>query len=163
MMTDLVQRVLADPDNELAAIMRAFKASEDACWHIDRHVIGVSESQRPGSDLVSTACVAALALARQWLRQRGPLQESGVAISTPFVVIDDEWLAGAPAAPPPHVYVCLTKNKDSLAPLRHDEAIPRASSGNAIIDSLLTGQERLSRLDGTFEGEPGGWIVTLPE
>jgi hypothetical protein len=162
-MTDLVQSVLADRDNDLAEIVRVFKAAGERCWHIDRHVIGATEAQQPGPDLVPAACAAAIALARHWFQARILLQGSGVIMSAPTVVIDDQWLAGAPMAPPPHVYICLATDRMFLATVRHGEALPRTSSGITLVDTLLTAQEMLSRLEGEPEGDGGAWFIDLLE
>jgi hypothetical protein len=159
-MTELVAQVLADPDNDLEAIARAFRASGQACWHIDRHVIaGAPDARPPDVELRGAACKAALALAGKWLAQRRAQHGAGLLISEPYAIIDDEWLSGEIDAPPPHVYLCLARDPLSLHPVRHELLGLTEASGNRIIDSLLTGRERLFRIEGAFDGEPGAWIL----
>lgn len=154
-------RILDDPENDLADIARAFSVSGETCWHVDRHVLGVSDALLAGAESPVSACMVAVALARRWLEAASALRDSGLLVSRPFVVIDDEWIASFPGATPPHVYVCIARDEASFRPVHHDETTPRASSGCAILDSQLTERERLSRLCGGIEGEPGAWIVEV--
>jgi hypothetical protein len=161
MTTEPAGRVLEDPKNDLAEIVRAFKASGEACWHVDRHVFEASEAQQAQADFLIGACMVAVALARKWLEEASALRGAWLLISRPFAIIDDEWIAGVPGAAPPHAYVCLARDESAFEPVHHDEATPHASSGNPVLDSQLTARERLLRLEGALEGEPGAWIVEL--
>jgi hypothetical protein len=154
-------RGLDDPENDLVGIARAFSASGEACWHVDRHVLGVSDALLAGADSPIAACIVAVALARRWLEAASAIRDSGVLVSRPFVVIDDGWIASSLGATPPHVYICIAREETSFGPVNHDEAMPRASSGCAILDSQLTERESLSRIEGATEGEPGAWIVEI--
>jgi hypothetical protein len=104
----LAARVLAE--NDFAETADAFVASGAPCWTIDRHVVdpGIDPIDEP---FVAATCHAARALAREWDRRRAPYLERGLLVSRPSVIIDDEWLAGARNAPPPHVLVTFARDK----------------------------------------------------
>lgn len=163
MSTSIVEQVLADPDNNLEEMVRAFAASGEPCWHIDRHVFGVLDARPVSTDRRRTACAVALALTRKWIEQWNTLASSGLLLSRPVVIVDDDWIAGVPRASPPHVYFCISRNEMSFEPVQRGVTTERASSGNSILDSLLSGHVRLLRLEGAFEGEPGAWILELLE
>ena len=95
--------------NALADTVDAFVASGDPCWFVDRHVLGPS-IEKPGAELVSATCAAAVELARRWLKEVQAFRSAGLFISQPFVTIDDEWLDRVANSPPPHVYVVLARN-----------------------------------------------------
>jgi len=160
MATDLIEQVLEDPDNDLGAIADEFRASGESCWHIDRHVITeISEGAQPDAHLLLTACRAALALARKWLEQSSAVRDPGLFVSEIIVILDDAWVTGVIEAPPPHVYICLARDQASFKPVQRRQILQCKSSGNRIVDSLLTGHERIFRSEGAFEGEPGAWIL----
>jgi hypothetical protein len=154
----LVSAVLDDPDNDLEQIARAFVASSDPCWHIDRHVVGVVDvdAKRPA---IAEACEAAIALAIKWAAQNVSSNWSGCLVSAPFVFLDDEWLEGVANATPPHVYICLARDEHSFEPVWSGPDVDVEASGNAIVDSLPRGKVRLSRVEGAFEDVPGGWAL----
>lgn len=159
MVDELVERVLSDPDNDLAEIVRSFQQCDESYQSLDRHVLGVSDGSPVPPELVEAACAAALALARHWTRQSSALAEPGIWISKPFVLIDDPWLAGERNAPPPHVYLWLALDEKSPEPYR-PEGAPRSSSGIPAVDALLGGGERLQRIEGEPEG-PGAWVIEI--
>ena len=113
--TNIVER------NDLRRIVNDFAVSPELCWHIDRHVMEVTERVPDLSDASYTVagCSAGVALLREWTQQVRTLQGEGTALSSPFLVIDDDWISGRDNAPPPHVYVCMAKNVAHLSPVEH--------------------------------------------
>ena len=156
----LAAAVFADPANDLVAMARHFLDSDDRCWHIDRHVADVDQAWNPSPELVRAACAVALMLSRRWAADREGLGSSGLLISRPYVIIDDAWLDGETASPPPHVYVCLARDDASFKPVTHDMATPVRVTGNATVDALVGPDTSISRLAGAFDDEPGrAWMI----
>jgi hypothetical protein len=109
-LNSLSTAVFADPDNDLANMVRAFLDSGDPYWHIDRHVTDDEEARRPSPELVQAGCAVALLLGKAWAKDREAVRSPDVLISQPVVIIDDECLQGTENSPPPHVYICLARD-----------------------------------------------------
>lgn len=62
---ELVSRFGSDDDYSLLSIARVVKETSGDSWHIDRHVLEVDE-EAPVAD----AILAAVALARAWMKER---------------------------------------------------------------------------------------------
>jgi hypothetical protein len=157
----LSARVFRDPENDLVAIVRAFQESDQQVWHIDRHVLDVTEDV--GTDVGSrvSACAAGLTLLRKWSSQRLLASRAGSVLSEPYLLVDDGWLEGAPAVAPPHVYICIAADEEAFSPVQHEDSSKLAPQAPPALASLLTGKETVRRLSGAFEDEPGAWQVTL--
>ena len=155
----IVDRVLLDPENDLGALVRAFRRSGEPVWHLDRHVLEVEHEAGPEVRLA--ACSAGVELFRMWVRQRTPELGSDVLISDPYLVVDDGWIGERPGVAPPHVYVCLYKAGARDGPVSHPGAKEFPRGAVPELGSLLGVGERLSRLEGVFEDEHGAWIVSM--
>ncbi len=157
MISPLTAKVLADPDNDLAANVADFDASGDLVWHIDRHVIKVDKTAP-----IVDACVAAIALGRHWFTQAASLPSGTRWISKPHVIIDVSWLEGDGSyrSPPPHVYVCLARDEIAFDPVLHTGLVERSSIGIPEIDAYLVDEGQLFWLAGEDESL-GCWFVEL--
>ena len=60
--------------------------------------------------------LAAFALAKRWLEQSKALAVQGTLLSSPRIIVDDDWTSGAHGAQPPHVYICLADSVESFVP-----------------------------------------------
>ncbi|PVE23637.1 hypothetical protein DC522_14385 [Microvirga sp. KLBC 81] len=156
----LVDRVLQDPDNDLIQMVCAFQETPDAVWHIDRHVLDPTEPVIVDPAFLLSACAAGLSLLRKWSSQRAVLADQGIVISEPYLIIDDEWLAAEPKAPPPHVYICITAGEEELS-VGHEPDHRNKLVFPAPVAELLTENETFYRISGVFEDEPGAWLIKI--
>jgi hypothetical protein len=160
----LVRKVVNDTDNNLAEIVRDFQSSNERVWYIDRHVLDVAEAEQLHSEVLIAACEAAVALARSWFATRRNLAQCGVLISKPYVIIDDEWLRGERHTAPPHVLICLARDRASFAPVDYRGATTVAAPNDAI-GGLIAGRERILRRvsQSRILEEAGEWIIDLDD
>lgn len=157
----LAERVLQDPENDLADILRAFRSSGDRVWHIDRHVLDVNEAMAPDPDTRVGACAAGLGLLRKWYGEIPAEGSSDLFVSKPYLIIDDEWLeGGSPHAPPPHVYICLSRDGGAMA-VEHEQDRVRSIELSGSVTELLAEGETFYRISGAFEDEPGAWVIKI--
>lgn len=155
----LSERVLQDLDNDLAEIVNSFRESSEPVWHIDRHVLDVTDSVIADQAFLIAACAAGLSLLHKWSSQRSAVTVDGVVISEPYLMIDDEWLEAVPNAPPPHVYVCISDDGHESVehePARDQYPLP------VPLAQLLTSSETYYRVCGAFDDMPGGaWLIRV--
>jgi hypothetical protein len=111
-MNTYIQRVLES--NSLHNEVEMLRNSGESCVHIDRHV----ELPKPheSRDVAQITCLAGIRLLMQWRTEREELLSSGVQISAPVLVLDDEWMNQLTDAPPPHVCITIAKEAKSFAP-----------------------------------------------
>jgi hypothetical protein len=123
-----IEGVIAD--NDLADHVRAFRISGDSVWYIDRHVLGPDDGVA-APEVRAAACAAAVALAARWITARNGLVGADLLITKPYVIVDDPWLLGKSNAPPPHVIVCIARDRQSLEPADHNTAaVSQRTSGH---------------------------------
>jgi hypothetical protein len=156
----LVARVLQDPENDLADILRAFQDSDDSVWHIDRHVLNVDEGFAAEFEARLGACAAGLGLMRRWGWVVSAKSASDLIVSTPYLVIDDEWLEGRRHAPSPHVYICLSKGEEGLAVEHEADHGTSMTLPSPVADLLMEG-EAFYRISGPFDDQPGAWLIRI--
>lgn len=148
---ELVSRFGSDDDYSLLSIARVVKETAGDSWHIDRHVLEVDEEAR-----VVDAILAAVALARAWMKEREGIGD--LVVSVPYVIVDSEWVHRREPRTPPHVYVSMARSKDSFEPVVHSDLVP-ASFGLADVDAALHGVGTVWRTP-LYDGEHA-WIITL--
>jgi hypothetical protein len=158
---EIIERVLAE--NLLEDTVEHFLSTDDEWTYCDRHVLDPVGLSAPDEQLVGAACEAALALGRAWNRDRARYASRDVRISRPYVIVDDDWLGRMENAPPPHVYIWLAREHAPMEQREGEPSTRRDRSGHPAIDALLTSDERLHRIEGPEEGEPGCWIIHLPD
>jgi hypothetical protein len=163
-MTDhnaLTDKALQVPENDLVAVLHAFRESGQLVWHIDRHVLDPDEATNTDIEFRALACATGFTLLRRWSSRRLSELKSGILLSKPYLLIDDGWLEGDPKAAPPHVYICLAINRDAFSPVEHEISSERALEPSPLLTSLLTSNETIRRASGAFEDEPGAWLIEL--
>ncbi|SCZ11651.1 hypothetical protein [Microvirga guangxiensis] len=149
--------VLDKPESDLAQIVDSFREAGDSVWHIDRHVLEVTEPATYDPEAIVAACAAGLSLLRQWSSHRVALTEGETKVSEPYLIIDDEWLDAAPGAPPPHVYICLSSGQQES--IKHEPHVDMQPLPNTLAH-LLKANETIVRIGGAFEGEPStAWLI----
>jgi hypothetical protein len=146
-----------DDEFDLDAVVARFVASGARVWHVDRHVVEV-DADVPVAERES-ACGAAIELATRWMRARRALRND-ILVSVPYAIVDDEWILRAPAATPPHVYVCIARDAEAFAPVEHVGRTDRYS-GIAALDRWLVEGTHVVRVEGAYTGEPGAWVVCV--
>ena len=101
--------------NNLVEIGEYLGNSQDVDYHLDRHVLDATEVEK--TDTIS-ACIAGFWLLEQWESEGAKILDMGLYVSEPVLIIDGTWLAGLSEAPPPHVYVKLSKEAGPIDPSR---------------------------------------------
>jgi hypothetical protein len=160
---DWIKAVLSD--NQLAQVAEDFKVTGEPCWHLDRHVIDTFLRLPVLSDasIAVAGCLAGIALLRAWEEERKRVLSTRVLISSPVLIIDDEWIKQESNAPPPHVYVCLAMMEKNLEPVDH----PRCAWNE--IEKFPIGEVRRHsaflhgcRVEGSADsGRLGAWFIRL--
>jgi hypothetical protein len=128
--------------------------------YIDRHVVGYDLAPRAQGMSDPTfrqeAITAAVCLARCWHAEA--LHFGSTPISSPFVIVDDEWVTGELDDPPPHVLICVGQasfDYDFGRPLTDDEFI---RSPLSFLDRLGLGIGTVSRTEaGDIAGNESGY------
>jgi hypothetical protein len=128
--------------------------------YIDRHVVGYDLAPRAQgmSDPMFRleAITAAIRLARCWHAEARHF--GSPPISSPFVIVDDEWVTGELDDPPPHVLICVGQasfDYDFGRPLTDDEFI---RSPLSFLDRLGLGIGTVSRTEaGDIAGNESGY------
>jgi hypothetical protein len=156
----LTDRVLQNPENDLADTLRAFRESSDSVWHIDRHVLDVDEASVASSEERISACIAGFGLLRKWHEDVSAEGPPDLIVSKPYLIIDDEWLEGEPHASSLHVYICLSKGEEGLA-VEHEADHVKGMVLPSLVAEMLDEGEAFYRIRGAFEDEPGAWLIRV--
>lgn len=144
--------------NALSEIACYLLQTDEPAYYADRHV-----SIPPRGLELNAACLAGLALLREWTREVSSLISIGLVASKPTLVVDQEWLDALPGAPLPHVLVTLAKDSSYL-PLDQLNALP-SSKIDFPCKELLSGMYDtvdIFKMEASPERESlGGWIFRL--
>lgn len=152
--------------NRLADIVDIYRTSSigQGGARTDINSIGTSwaTTSRRGHKGCPTPCSAwrrsrpAIRLARCWHAEA--LHFGSTPISSPFVIVDDEWVTGGLHDPPPHVLICVGQasfDYDFGRPLTDDEFI---RSPLSFLDRLGLGIGTVSRTEaGDMAGNESGY------
>lgn len=129
------------------------------CRHVDRHVLGVIEAvMNLGSVRVRRDAVrAAIELACRWRDERLAI---AATVSSPVVMVEDEWIRGELDAPPPHVYICVAARPEDCAPASYGLGATAALSA---IPEMIRADRRVRRkqvrVRRCAEGDRGVWYI----
>ncbi len=152
-LSEYIQRECAA--NSLQGIVRYLLEASDPTYYADRHI-----AEPPQGWGLEAACSAGLALLREWTKDAASLGPTGLVASKPILIIDQEWLADHPDAPPPHVLVTLAKDDRDL-PTDQLNATP-SSKADCPCGKLLIGDfENITvlKIEPSTERESlGGWL-----
>ncbi|MBA3406143.1 MAG: hypothetical protein H0U13_15910 [Gemmatimonadaceae bacterium] len=152
--------VLNDPDNDLNLMVRRFLETGERIWYIDRHMCDPGAPELEGTSGWLAACMVALKLLRNWSIVSARVEGTGVLVSRPFLVINDEWLRQDENSPPPHIYVCLAKEEADFKPVQYEDVTRSEKTGDAEIDALFIEGDLLGRVSAVGDDGPVGlWIV----
>lgn len=148
-------------ENQLAQVVADVLGSlaGQPCGHVDRHVLGVVDAvMNLGSVRVRRdAVLAAIDLACRWRDERLKI---AATVSTPVVIVEDEWIRGERGARPPHVYVCVAVRPEDCAPAAYGLG---AMSALSAIPEMIRAERRVRRMQLRVrrwaEDGRGAWYV----
>ena len=111
---DWVGRILEE--NALEDILDWFGSSEESWAYVDRHVVHCADEIPPFEGLAApeAGCLCAIRLFGAWQKAAKNIEPGGIAVSSPILFIESEWLKGEDRSPPPHVYVTIARDAESL-------------------------------------------------
>jgi hypothetical protein len=144
---------------ELRDALEYFLSGDLQTTVVDRHVRGVSKA-RPSDEDIRSTCHEAITAMREWseLLSRA---DYPIGYSEPVAIIDDDWLAGAENATPPHVFVVLSREGETPA-VPDWKRERRERSGIEAIDRLMSSDLEISRAEPGDEDDDraGAWFVS---
>lgn len=111
---DWISRILEE--NALEDILDWFESSEEQWAYFDRHVVDYAGEIPAFEGLTApeAGCLCAIRLFGAWQKAVKNNRAGGIAVSSPVLFIESEWLKGEDRSPPPHVYVTIARDAESL-------------------------------------------------
>jgi len=109
------------------------------CAHLDRHVLDGTVAMIGSVRVRRDAVRAAIELACRWRDERLAI---AATVSSPVVMVEDEWIRGELAAPPPHVYICVAARPEDCAPASYGFG---ATSALSAIPEMIRADRRVRR------------------
>lgn len=127
------------------------------CAHLDRHVLDGTVAMIGSVRVRRDAVRAAIELACRWRDERLAI---AATVSSPVVMVEDEWIRGELDAPPPHVYICVAARPEDCAPASYGLGATAALSA---IPEMIRADRRVRRkqvrVRRCAEGDRGVWYI----